>query len=99
MNLYRKRIQGNIEEYCTFDIDVAHNPKPSIGIIINLQDSNPPIPFLATHTPYRIIDSFTFFTRYRVVDDDTILCENGWEEITEEEYIYILKEIADYMRI
>lgn len=98
MNLYRKRIQGNIEEYCTFDTDVAHSPKPSVGIIINLQDPNPPIPFLATHTPYRIIDSFTFFPRYRL-DDDVILCENEWEEITEEEYRYVLKEITDYMRI
>ncbi len=84
MILFRKRIYKNTEEYCMFDTDVANRPKPTRGYIIKFYEE-PDIPFLATHTPYKMIESLTFFPRY-TLKDGCFLCENGWEEITEEEY-------------
>ena len=90
---YRKSKIGTEETYCCINTDIYHGP-PSKGFTLHLVE----IPFLATSTR-KDFSYASIFPRFSPADFGPILlCQDGWENISEKEYNQVFAEVLDSMK-
>ena len=90
---YRKKVTAITEEYVAINTDVFHGP-PHKGFVLYLGE---PIPFLAT-TTRKDFKAAMLYPRYEAQDYEPILlCQNGWEKVSEKEYSNVLNQVLDCM--
>lgn len=91
---YRKRVTGDVEEYCAINTTPVYGPANKWFSIRTL-----PCPeFLATHT-YKIFGEARLRQFFDSQDMYSILhCEAGWEKIEKNEYDRVLDQVLGSMK-